>query len=210
MSNLSSLPLVAPDRTKVGELQVRSDVFFAPIRPHLLHSAVRMQLANRRAGTHATKTRGEVSGGGKKPWRQKGTGRARAGSIRSPLWVGGAVVFGPQPRDYSYRLPRSARIQALRSAVSAKVRNGELVVVEKIALAEPKTRLMIAFLQQLRIEDVLIVLPERDEAIERPGRNLPRVKVLPVAGLNVFDVLNRRFLLTTPEGLRAIEDRLAQ
>jgi len=205
---LASLPLVTPDRTQVGQVEVRADVFSAPVRPHLLHSMVRMQLANRRAGTHSTKTRGEVSGGGKKPWRQKGTGRARAGSIRSPLWVGGAVVFGPKPRDYSYRMPHSARVQALRSALSYKVKANELIVTPEISLEQPKTRLLVEFLRRFGLESVLIVLPDRDETIERAGRNLPNVKVVPVAGLNVYDILRHRSLLTTPEGLRAIEGRL--
>ncbi len=208
MSSSPNLPLVSADGSQVGELTVRGEVFFAPLRPHLLHTAVRWQLARRRAGTHSTKTRGEVSGGGRKPWRQKGTGRARAGSIRSPLWVGGAVVFGPKPRDYSYSLPRSARIEALKSAVSGKVRNGTLLVVEKLMLEKPKTRLLAQSLGKLGIDSALIVLPDRDEAIERASRNLPWAKALPAVRLNVYDILRYKFLVTTPEGLRAIEERL--
>ncbi len=208
MSSSLNLPLVSADGNQVGEVMVRREVFFAPLRPHLLHAAVRWQLARRRAGTHSTKTRGEVSGGGKKPWRQKGTGRARAGSIRSPLWVGGAVVFGPKPRDYSYSLPRTARIEALKSAVSSKVKHGTLLVVEKLALEQPKTRLLAQSLGKLGLDSALIVLPERDENIERACRNLPWAKVLPAMGLNVYDVLHYKYLVTTPEGLRAIEERL--
>lgn len=208
MSSLASLPLVSMEGNQVGEVAVRGEVFFAPVRPHLLHTVVRWQLARRRAGTHSTKTRGEVSGGGKKPWRQKGTGRARAGSIRSPLWVGGAVVFGPKPRDYSYSLPRTARIAALRSAISAKVKENALLVVEKISLEQPKTRLLVQGLNKLGVDSALIVLPARDEAVERASRNLPWAKALPVSGLNVYDVLHYKFLVTTPDGLRAIEERL--
>ncbi|GIW42864.1 MAG: 50S ribosomal protein L4 [Candidatus Binatia bacterium] len=209
MSSSRSLPVVSPSGQPSGEVTVRPEVFFAPVRVHLLHSAVRWQLAKRRAGTHSTKTRGEVSGGGKKPWRQKGTGRARAGSIRSPLWVGGAVIFGPKPRDYSYSLPRSARLQALRSAVSAKVKDGGLVVVEEIVLEQPKTKLLASYLSKLGVESALIVLPQPDETIERAGRNLPWAKVVPVGGLNVYDVLRFKTLVTTPNGIRAIEERLA-
>ncbi|MCX8071375.1 MAG: 50S ribosomal protein L4 [Candidatus Binatia bacterium] len=210
MPNSASVAVVSPEGGQVGELPLPAEIFGVPVRVHLLHAAVRWQLAKRRAGTHSTKTRGEVSGGGKKPWRQKGTGRARAGSIRSPLWVGGAVVFGPKPRDYSYLLPRSARIAALKSAVSAKVKEGTLLVVERIGLEQPKTRLFAQFLGKLGVNSGLIVLPDRDEMLERAGRNLPWAKVIPASGLNVYDVLRYRHLVTTPEGLRAIEERLAQ
>src|SRR5690348_9607611 len=155
-------------------------IFGAKTRTHLLHQAVVMQLANRRTGTAATKTKGFVSGGGKKPWRQKGTGRARAGSSRSPLWAGGGTIFGPQPRDYGYRLPRTARRAALRAALASRHAAGALLVVDGLHLAEAKTRRMVECLDGLGLADasVLVVLAEPDQAIAQAARNLPHVKVL--------------------------------
>ena len=149
--------------------QLKDEVFGVKDRPHLLHQVVTMQLNNRRAGTASTKTRGVVRGSGRKPWRQKGTGRARAGSIRSPLWNGGGTTFGPQPRDYTYRLPRKARREALLSALSVKNRDGKIVVVEKLELAEAKTKLMRKMLEELQIKTVLIVIPQSDEKLESPA-----------------------------------------
>src|SRR6059036_2723915 len=147
-----TLPVVSQTRDRVGEIQVPAAVVSGPVREHLLHEAVRSQLASRRAGTHATKTRAFVSGGGKKPWKQKGTGRARAGSLRSPIFAGGAVIFGPQPRDYSYHLPKSARRSALRSALAARHADGKLVVVDALSFTEPKTKRMIECLKGLGVE----------------------------------------------------------
>lgn len=189
--------------------QLKEEIFGAKVRPHLLHQTVVMQLNNLRAGTASTKTKGFVSGGGKKPWRQKGTGRARAGSIRSPLWVGGGTIFGPQPRDYSYRLPKKARKQALLSALSAKNRDGKIIVLDKWELAEPKTKLMRKILDDLKVTSVLIVLAQSDERVERSARNLPAVKVLRVEGLNVYDLLRHEHLILTEGSLRLIEERLA-
>src|ERR1019366_5803582 len=143
----------------VKELQVLDEVFGAKPNQSLLWEAVKQYLASQRRGTHKTKTRAFVRGGGKKPWKQKGTGRARAGSVRSPLWVGGATVFGPQPRDYSYRLPASARKAALRSALAAKLRDGQLLVLDRIALEAPKARLLVKLLGDLQVSNALIVLP---------------------------------------------------
>ncbi len=189
--------------------QLKEEIFGAKVRPHLLHQTVVMQLNNLRAGTASTKTKGFVRGGGKKPWRQKGTGRARAGSIRSPLWVGGGTIFGPQPRDYSYRLPKKARKQALLSALSAKNRDGKIIVLDKWELAEPKTKLMRKILDDLKVTSVLIVLAQSDERVERSARNLPAVKVLRVEGLNVYDLLRHEHLILTEGSLRLIEERLA-
>lgn len=184
-------------------------IFGAKTRAPLLHQAVLMQLANRRAGTAATKSKGFVSGGGKKPWRQKGTGRARAGSIRSPIWVGGGTVFGPQARDYSYRMPRTARREALRSALSLKRRDGKVLVVDKFDLDQAKTKLMVQALQELKVDSALIVLAEPDAKIERSARNLPKVKVLRVEGLNVYDLLRYEHLILTDQALKALQERLA-
>jgi len=184
-------------------------IFGAKTRAHLLHQAVLMQLANRRAGTAATKSKGFVRGGGKKPWRQKGTGRARAGSIRSPIWVGGGTTFGPQPRDYSYRMPRTARREALLSALSLKNRDGKIVVVDRFELDQAKTKLMVQALAELKVESALIIIAQSDAKIERSARNLPKVKVLRVEGLNVYDLLRYEHLILTNGALKLLEERLA-
>jgi len=189
--------------------QLKEEIFGARVRPHLLHQVVTMQLNSRRAGTASTKTKGFVRGGGKKPWRQKGTGRARAGSIRSPLWVGGGTIFGPQPRDYSYRLPRKARREALLSALSLKNREGKILVVDKLELAEAKTKLMRQWLETLKVKSALIVIPEEDEKVERSARNLHKVKVLRVEGLNVYDILRFEQLILTERAVKLLEERLA-
>ena len=189
--------------------QLNQSIFGAKPRPHLLHQAVTMQLANRRAGSAATKSKGFVRGGGKKPWRQKGTGRARAGSIRSPIWVGGGTVFGPQPRDYFYRLPRTARREALLSALSSKNRDGKIIVVDKFELDAAKTKLMAAALAELKVYSALIVISAAADTIERAARNLPKVKVLKVEGINVYDLLRHEHLILTQDALRQLEERLA-
>jgi large subunit ribosomal protein L4 len=184
-------------------------IFGAKPRTHLLHQAVVMQLANRRTGSAATKSKGFVSGGGKKPWRQKGTGRARAGSIRSPIWVGGGTVFGPQSRDYSYRMPRTARREALLSALSLKKRESKLIVVDKLELEQAKTKLMVRALAELKVASALLVIPQADAKIERSARNLPKVKVLRVEGLNVYDLLRYEHLILTDDALKILQEKLA-
>jgi large subunit ribosomal protein L4 len=192
------MPVFSQTREPVGEIELPASIFAEPLREHLLYEVIKMQLANRRAGTAATKTKGVVRGGGRKPWRQKGTGRARAGSTRSPLWVGGGTTFGPQPRSYSYRLPGRARQTALRSALSLKRQEGHLLVIDKLELPEIKTKRVVELLRQLTVEEsVLIVIPDKDERIELAARNLPRVKVLRTEGLNVYDLLRYRYLLLT-------------
>jgi large subunit ribosomal protein L4 len=188
--------------------KLKEEIFGARTRPHLLHQTVMMQLNKRRAGTAATKSRGWVRGGGKKPWRQKGTGRARAGSIRSPIWVGGGTVFGPQPRDYSFRMPRKARKEALLSALSLKNRDGEIIVVDKLELEEAKTKLMAKALAELKVTSALIVIAQPDEKIERSCRNLPGIKVLRVEGLNVYDLVCYQHLILTEGALKLLEERL--
>jgi large subunit ribosomal protein L4 len=195
--------------TRVIHPELRADIFAVKVLPHLLQQVVRMQLNNRRMGSAATKTKGFVRGGGKKPWRQKGTGRARAGSIRSPLWVGGGTIFGPQPRDYTYRLPKKARRAALLSTLSLKNREGKLIIVEKIELGETKTKLMRQMLADLKVESALIVLGESARDIELATRNLPNAKTLRVDGLNVYDILRHEHLILTAQALQAIEAKLA-
>ncbi|MGH7765944.1 MAG: 50S ribosomal protein L4 [Candidatus Binatia bacterium] len=189
--------------------KLNEEIFGAALRPHLLHQAVVMQLNNRRAGTAATKSKGFVRGGGKKPWRQKGTGRARAGSIRSPLWVGGGTIFGPTPRDYSYRMPKKARREALLSALSLKRKEDKIIVLNALEIAEIKTKLMRRMLEELQVKSALIVLPQGDDKVALSVRNLPNVKALRVDGLNVYDLLRYEHLIMTEQALRAIEERLA-
>jgi large subunit ribosomal protein L4 len=189
--------------------QLNEAIFGAKTRAHLLHQTIVMQLANRRAGSAATKSKGFVRGGGKKPWRQKGTGRARSGSIRSPIWVGGGTTFGPQPRDYSDRLPRTARREALLSALSLKNRDGKIIVVDKFELEEAKTKLMVKALAELKVESAVIVIAQTDPKIERSARNLAKIKVLRVEGLNVYDLLRYDHLILTQEALQRLEERLA-
>jgi large subunit ribosomal protein L4 len=203
-----TVPVLSQQNERVGEMALPAEVFSGPVRRHLLFETVKMQMANRRAGTSKTKTRGYVSGGGKKPWRQKGTGRARAGSTRSPLWVGGATLFGPQPRDYSYRMPASARKSALRAALAAKAKEGKLLVLDKIELEAPKTKLMAQLVAGLEIDSALIVIPARDDTIERAARNLPTVKVLRAEGANVYDVLRYDRLILTQDAVQALIGRL--
>jgi len=208
-AQVTRIPILSVQREAVGEFELPAVIVDQPQREHLLYEVVKMQLANRRSGTAATKTRSEVRGGGKKPWRQKGTGRARAGSNRSPIWVGGGTTFGPQPRSYAYRLPRSARKAALRSVLGLKLRQEELVVVDAIEFAQPKTKQMVGLLSQLDMgSSVLIVLAEADVNVQKSARNLPGVKVLLSQGLNVYDLLRYRKTLFTRTALQQVSERL--
>lgn len=208
MAEPTTVPVVNQAKEPAGEITLPAGAFDGPVRRHLLYEVVNMQRANRRAGTHATKTRGQVSGGGKKPWRQKGTGRARAGSTRSPIWVGGATLFGPQPRDYSYRLPGSARRSALRSALAMKLRAGQLIVLDQIDLADGKTKSMVQMLAALGLSSALIVIDGPDPMVERAARNLPRVKVLRAVGANVEDILRYQHLVLTRDAVTALSGRV--
>jgi large subunit ribosomal protein L4 len=210
MTDATTITVLNQAKEPVGEMSLPVEVFGGPVRRHLLFENVRMQQANRRAGSAATKTRGSVSGGGKKPWRQKGTGRARAGSTRSPLWVGGATVFGPQPRDYSYRLPASARRSALRSALALKARRGELVVLDKIEVEPAKTKVVAKMMQDLDLSSALIVTEAPNPNLERAAANLPRVKVIRAEGANVYDILNHQHLVLTRAAIDALGRRVSR
>ena len=210
MTEPTTLPVVNQAKEPAGEITLPPGVFDGPVRRHLLYEVVNMQRASRRAGTASTKTRAAVRGGGKKPWRQKGTGRARAGSTRSPIWVGGATVFGPQPRDYSYRLPASARRSALRSALAMKVREGKLIVLDTIEIADGKTRSMAQMLDALELTNVLIIIATADPLLERSARNLPTVKVLRAAGANVEDILRYQHLVLTRDAVAAVSGRVTR
>ena len=193
---------------KTSRIELDPAVFGAPIKLHLMHEVVIAQEAKKRGGNAATKNRSNVRGGGTKPWRQKGTGRARAGSIRSPLWVGGGVIFGPHPRNYSYNVPKKVRRAALCSALSLKVSENRLKIVEDLGLDQIKTKLFGQLLQGLGLENVLIVIPEKDENIELSSRNIPGIKVLRVEGLNVRDLLRFENLVLTPKTVQKIHEAL--
>lgn len=195
---------------KAGSIDLAPEVFEARVKPHLLQAEVRRQLALRRAGTHSTRNRALVSGGGAKPYRQKGTGRARQGSIRSPQWAGGGVVFGPVPRGYAHKLPRKVRQGALRSALSQRVAEEALVVVDALPLEAYKTRRVVEMLDALGLagEGVLVVLGEANPFLEKSARNLRHVGVVRSEGLNVYDVLRYPKLLLTRDAAERIQARL--
>lgn len=196
---------------QVGELELSDAVFGQAVNEAVLHEVVVMQLANRRKGTHDTKTRSEVSGGGRKPWRQKGTARARHGSIRSPIWRGGGTVFGPHPRDYRYSVPKKVRRLALKSALSSKVEEGRILVLDELSLDAPKTRKMVDILGNLKAADgALVVTADRDFSVERSSRNIPGVKSLEAANLNVLDVLDHPNLVITKDAVAKVEEVLSR
>ncbi len=209
---MASLDIITIDKKKAGSVELSPVVFEVQVKPDLFHAEVRRQLAKRRAGTHSTKNRAAASGGGSKPWRQKGTGRARQGTSRAPQWAGGGVVFGPVPRSYEFRLNKKMRRAALRSALSLRLGEGAITVVEEIALEDYKTKRVLEILEALSLGggSVLIVIGEVDEKLERSARNLPRTSVLRVAGLNVYDVLRHEKLLLTKSAVAAIEARLGE
>jgi large subunit ribosomal protein L4 len=193
----------------VRQVDLPEVVFGVEIKEHLLHEVVRYQLVQRRQGTAHTKTRSAVRGGGRKPWRQKGTGRARAGSRSSPLWRGGGTVFGPMPRSYAFRLPKKKRCAALCSALSLKVRDDAFRVIDQFDIAQPKTRQVVELIQQFTREPkVLLVVGEPHETLALSARNIPKVKVLPVAGLNVYDMLNHTMVICAEEAIEKIVGRL--
>jgi len=208
---MSKIEVVAVGKKKAaGSVELDPSIFEAKVRPHLFHAEVRRQLAARRAGTHATKNRAGVSGGGVKPWRQKGTGRARQGSIRSPQWSGGGVVFGPVPRSHEHKLTKKMRRAALKSALSLRAKEGALTVAEGLALDEFKTKRVVELLDGLGLagQSVLIVIAAAQPELEMSARNLPGVAVLRAEGLNVYDVLRHPRLLIARDALDAIGTRL--
>ncbi len=192
----------------VQELNLPDEVFSYPVKEHLIYEAVVNYLANQRQGTACTKTRGEVSGGGRKPWRQKGTGRARAGSIRSPLWRHGGTVFGPKPRDYSYSIPKKARKNALKSALTAKLAENLVMVIDSINIAQPKTREAANWLKNLNIDSALIVDSRENQNLFRSVRNLPQAKAVDEAQLNIYDVLKYRWIIFSQRAFNSLVERL--
>ena len=198
------------DRQQVGDIELNDNVFGVEVNGALLHQAVVMQLASQRLGTHATKTRAFVRGGGRKPWKQKGTGRARSGSRRSPLWVGGGTVFGPHPRSYAFSMPRKQRRLAIKCALSDKVQEDSLFVLDALDFEAPKTKQVVKLLQTFEIDNkALIITAEEAENVERSSRNIPGVKAINTTGLNVYDILNHDKLFVTKDAVARIEEVLA-
>ena len=205
MPNVKVFDLTAKE---VGEIELNENIFGVEIHPALMHQAMVMQLSNQRLGTAATKTRSMVRGGGKKPWRQKGTGRARAGTIRSPLWVGGGTVFGPHPRKYVKRMPRKARRWALFSALSAKVEANEVRILDVLQFEAPKTRQILDVLKSFEIEGkkALFISGEYSEMVDKSARNIPGVKAITSMGLNVVDILHHDTVFVTKQAVEKIEE----
>lgn len=193
-----------------GEIELNDSVFGVPYNEAVIHQALVRQMSNERLGTHATKTRGLVRGGGKKPWKQKGTGRARVGSIRSPLWVGGGTVFGPQPRSHAKAMPRKARQLAVKSALSEKLRASELTVIDQIELAAPKTKEVVKFLDAFKAEGKALIIADDNAAlVARCAANIPGVKAMAPSGLNIYDIIHYTKLFVTKSAVAKIEEVLA-
>jgi len=202
------LDIYNTNKEKVSRVELDKKIFGREVNPHLLYEVVKMQLASRRKGTASTKNRSRVRGGGTKPWRQKGTGRARAGTIRSPLWTGGGIVFGPLPRDYSYRVNKKAKKAALRAALSSKLKENKLFILDNFNLAEIKTKFFVTILDNLKIEEALII-DNTNINLEKSARNISSVKVLRPEGLNVYDILKYDSLIITQPGLEKITKSLS-
>ena len=191
---------------EVGTLELNDAVFAAPINEHLVHMAVVQQLANKRQGTQSAKTRSEVSGGGKKPWRQKGTGHARQGSTRSPQWTGGGVVFAPKPRDYSFKMNRKEKNAAIKSVLTSKVNDSKLVVLDELKLEAIKTKEVVAILKNLNVEKALIVTADKDENVVISARNIPTVRTAFTNTINVYDMLKYDTVVVTKDAVAKIEE----
>ncbi len=195
---------------KVGDIDLNESIFGVEMNAGLLHQAVLMQLAAQRLGTHATKTRSFVRGGGRKPWKQKGTGRARSGSTRSPLWVGGGTVFGPHPRKYAFSMPRKQRRLAIKCALSDKVKSGDFIVLDSLSFDAPKTKQVVKLLGDFKIDaKTLFITADEAENVEKSARNIQGVKAINTNGLNVFDILNSDKLFITKDAIARIEEVFA-
>ena len=191
---------------EVGTIELNDAVFGAPVNEHLVHMAVVQQLANNRQGTQKAKTRSEVSGGGRKPWRQKGTGHARQGSTRAPQWTGGGVVFAPVPRDYSFKLNKKEKRAALKSALTSRVQNNKLIVVDELKFDEIKTKKFQAVLDNLKVSKALVVLADNDEKVVMSARNIPAVKTALTSTINVYDILKGDTVILTKDAVAKIEE----
>ncbi|HBT20970.1 MAG TPA: 50S ribosomal protein L4 [Peptococcaceae bacterium] len=207
---MPKVPVYSTSGEQVGEMELSDEVFGEEINEAVIYEVALSQMANARVGTASTKTRGEVRGGGRKPWRQKGTGRARAGSIRSPLWKGGGVVFGPKPRDYSYRLPRKVRRLALRSALSSKVAEDNLIVLDSLKFEEPKTKKMLEILKTFDADKKTVVVTEKNnENAYKSARNIPGITHRSAENLSVLDIVTHEKLLMTKDAVVHLEEVLS-
>ena len=207
---MSTVTLFNMQGESIGEVELNDQIFGVEVSDASMHRVVKMHLANRRQGNASVKDRSAVRGGGHKPWRQKGTGRSRHGSSRSPIWVGGGTTFGPIPRDFSYRLPKKVRRLALKSALTSKVRDGEFIVVDALTFAEPKTQEMVKVLENLKAgEKVLLVTAGVEPNVIKSARNIPGVKTIPANQLNVYDILYYHNLLVTQDALTRVEEVFA-
>jgi large subunit ribosomal protein L4 len=194
------------DGKEVGTIDLNDAVFGVEVNEHLVHMAVVQQLANNRQGTQKAKTRSEVSGGGRKPWRQKGTGHARQGSTRSPQWTGGGVVFAPTPRDYSFKMNKKEKRAALKSALTSRVQENKLIVVDELKLKEIKTKEFAKVLKNLEVEKALVVLNDNDVNVVASAKNIPTVKTASTSTINVFDVLKYNTVILTKDAVATIEE----
>lgn len=192
---------------QVSEIELSDNVFGVEVNEHAMYEVVKNQLANKRQGTQSAKTRAEVRGGGRKPWKQKGTGRARVGSIRSPLWIGGGTVFAPKPRDYSYTIPKKVRRLAMKSALTSKVNSNELIVLDELKLDAPKTKEMVNILKNLNVDKkALIVMGEKSEAVIKSAKNIPGVQTALVNTINVYDILKYDKFIITKDAVQKVEE----
>lgn len=200
-------PVVDLNNNVVGNVNLDEKIFGQPVNEALLHEAVTLSLNNQRQGTHSTKTRAFVSGGGKKPWKQKGSGRARSGSSRSPVWVGGGIVFGPHPRDYSYSMPRKKGRIALCSALSSKLKDKNLIILDSFGIKDGKTKEVVSLLRRLNVSgSTMIVCDSQNEFVYRGARNLPGVVVMDVVQINVYDLLKFKNLIITKDGVEKVAE----
>ena len=198
----------AIDGKKIGEIELNNNLFDAKINKHVVHQIVKRYLAGKRRGTASTKNRSEVSGGGRKPWKQKGTGRARAGSIRSPLWVGGGVIFGPENRDYSFPIPKKMRLVALKSILSDKAKSNNIIILDNLELKEGKTKEIVKIFNNLNLDSnkILIVIDKEDELVKRAVSNLEGVMVITANKINTYELINYRKIVITKDALKVIEE----
>ena len=194
---------------EVGTIELNDAVFGAPVNEHLVHMAVVQQLANNRQGTQKAKTRSEVSGGGRKPWRQKGTGHARQGSTRAPQWTGGGVVFAPVPRDYSFKMNKKEKRAALKSVLTSRVQENKIVVLDELKLDAVKTKDFVKVMSNLNVENALVVTAAQDNNVVLSARNVPGVETSVAANINVYDVLNHKTLVVTKDAVASIEEVFA-
>ncbi|QRF22504.1 50S ribosomal protein L4 [Alicyclobacillus sp. TC] len=206
---MPKLPVYNMQAEQVGEVELNEKLFAAPVRMDLMHEVVLMYLAGQRRGTHKVKGRSEVSGGGRKPWRQKGTGRARQGSIRAPQWKGGGVVFGPTPRSYKYKLTKKVRRAALYSALTSKIDEGKVIVLDQLNLSDIKTKHMVALLKRFELNKALLVDAEKIENVWLSARNIPGIKYVPANGVNVYDLLRHEHLVLTKDAVAKVEEVFA-